>query len=103
MTVGDIKSHIEMHLMRLLGGKDNKSVAGIQQFMGGEIYKSINEAYRVFLDRTRLLESSASVTITSGYGTLPADCYHVLRVEDSAGEQITGRVQRRFNDTDLPK
>lgn len=102
MTFGEIRSHIELTLQRLAGGS-NKGVNGIQQFMGGEVGKYINEAYRMFLDRTQMFETSASVTITSGYGTLPSDCLHVIRVEDSAGKPITGRVQRRFFDKDLPK
>lgn len=103
MTVGQIKSHIEMHLMRSLG-KDNKSATGIQQFMGGELYKYINEAYRIFLDRTNMLQAKDDVTITSGYGTLPSDCLSILRVEDADGKPVTGRMQKRFTDTEsLPK
>lgn len=103
MTIGEMKSHIEMNLMRLSGG-GNKGTNGIQHFMGGEVYKYINEAYRMFLDRTNILQARGSVTITSGYGTLPSDCIKVLRVEDSDGKPVTGRIQKRFTETeDLPK
>lgn len=97
MDIKQMRSHVRSILRRM----DNDSnQLGEVQFTDAELTALINEAYRLFLMETEILRESASVTVTSGIGTLPDGTINVDRVEIS--NVPIGQLSRRFYTGALP-
>jgi len=65
-----------------------------------EINALIDHASKMFLEETGLLETSETVTVTSGVGTITGNVIQVKRVEIS--NKPVGFIYKHAYDEDLP-
>jgi len=79
MTLREIRGHVRAMMQR--ADKDRNALTKNDTFTDQQLNDMINQASRMFLRDTRLLQTSSSVTITNGVGPLTDAIITVDRVE----------------------
>lgn len=98
MDLREIRSIVRSNIVRLMNNKDQFGQAS--HWTDTELNAYINQASKLFLEQTDILQDSDTVTVTNGVGTLPANIIKVHRVE--IDNKPAGILYKHTYDSDWP-